>query len=111
MTMYSPQFAVALTHVFKGVARFTASGAAGQKQARQRPRRAVRPSNEGQRRTRVLEALYREHSADAESTRDDLPDLQTLPPDSWINTKLAALGEPWRVHNVDGFRCEIYDVR
>ena len=110
MTSQSPQFALALTHVFKGVARFTISNAAQRNAAQQAPGRAARRLNEGKRRTRVLEGLYQEHTVCTVGPDSELHSVQTLPPESWINTKLSAMGEPWRVHNVDGFGCEIYDV-
>ncbi|MBX4971087.1 hypothetical protein [Rhizobium binae] len=33
-----------------------------------------------------------------------------LPPADWINSKLEELEEPWRVRNVRGRHCEIYDI-
>jgi hypothetical protein len=63
--------------------------------------------NERQRRQLILEQLYKEHTVLVDAASDA---LDILPPDSWVNSRLLALREAWRVHNVDGFRCEIYDV-
>lgn len=110
MTKENRLIAIGLTHVVKGLARFTTStqerkdgiavfgGAAG-------------ATDEARRRTKVLQQLYRIFAIEAADASGDISYRETLPPDGWVNEQLSTLGESWRVHNVDGFRCEIYDVQ
>lgn len=65
---------------------------------------------EDERRAGVLQHLYRMHAAEDATPDGDITYRNALPPDAWINEQLAARGERWRVHGVDGFRCEIFDV-
>lgn len=58
----------------------------------------------------MLEHLYRMHAAQDANQDGDITYRNVLPPDAWINQQLSGLGEKWRVHSVDGFRCEIFDV-
>ena len=106
MTLQSSEFALAITHVLKGVVRTTSSNKTGQRHI-ERTSQRVASLNERQRRQIILEQLYQEHAALADATSDS---LDFLPPDSWVNSRLVSSREAWRVHNVDGFRCEIYDV-
>lgn len=100
----SSEFAVALTHLFKGTPRLTAF----QKQA---GRRGGAPlHSEQQRRLAIVEQLYRLHSSLMRDSLAAASDVFALPPDSWLNDQLTRLGECWRVQNVDGFRYEIYDA-
>ena len=105
MTYRTPDFSVTLTHVFKGVARFTTARntSASVNQTHLRP-------NESRRRTQILQQLYREHAEEIAVLEGELAYRETLPPDGWINDRLFAMGERWRVQNVDSFRCEIYDA-
>lgn len=105
MTQRTPEFSLALTHVFKGVARFTKAKAAPASDTNGHLR-----ADDSRRRTQILQQLYREHAVDIAGLEGDLAYRETLPPDVWINDRLTAMGERWRVHNVDGFRCEIYDA-
>ena len=67
-------------------------------------------SDEGARRAGVLSELYRHHAVETAGENGELSYSDTLPPDAWVNAQLETRGEGWRVHNVDGFRCEIYEV-
>lgn len=102
MTQRSPEFSLALTHVLKGVARFTKAKPASQDSNHLR-------SDDSRRRTQILQQLYTAHAAEL-AELGDFGRNETLPPDGWINDRLTSMGERWRVHNVDGFRCEIYDA-
>ncbi len=62
------------------------------------------------RRASLLAALYRHHAVETAGEKGDMVYRDTLPPDAWVNAQLARRGEAWRVHNVDGFRCEIYEI-
>ena len=106
MTLQSSEFALAITHVLKGVVRTTSSNKIGQRHIARTSQRAA-SLNERQSRQLILEQLYTEHTALVDTASDA---LDFLPPDAWVNNRLLALREAWRVHNVDGFRCEIYDV-
>ncbi len=101
----------ALTHVWKGMARFT--------------RKSEDPSvafatpfgslggqtlEEQRRRTRQLQALYRLHVVEVAGGDGELMYAHTLPPAWWVNEKLEAQAESWRVQNIDGYRCEAYDL-
>lgn len=104
MTQRTPEFSLALTHVFKGVARFTKAKTTTQHGDLNHQR-----SDDSRRRTQILQKLYTDHALE----RAELGEMayrETLPPDGWINDRLSSMGERWRVHNVDGFRCEIYDA-
>lgn len=102
----------ALTHIWKGVARFTRKGA-------DPARRQEAPfgflggltAEEQQRRTRLLQALYREHTVEASDDEGEIFYPTELPPAWWVNERLEARGERWRVTNIDGFRCEAYDIK
>ena len=65
---------------------------------------------ENERRAKLLHELYRFHAIETSGEGSDLVYRNALPPDAWVNAQLATRGETWRVQNVDGFRCEIYDV-
>lgn len=103
MTYRTPEFSLALTHVFKGVARFTKAKPA------QRADIAHPRTDDSRRRTQILQKLYEDHAVEM-AELGETGHRETLPPDGWINDRLASMGERWRVHNVDGFRCEIYDA-
>lgn len=94
---------VALTHFVKGAARFsfTSKGVRGA---------GEQPVDENRRRAQVLQELYRLYSVDLAGAEGVSVYRDTLPPDLWINDSLQARQERWRVQNVDGFRCEIFDV-
>ena len=62
------------------------------------------------RRASLLAELYRHHAVETAGENGDMVYRNTLPPDAWVNAQLARRGEAWRVHNVDGFRCEIYEI-
>jgi hypothetical protein len=113
MTSQSPSnISFALTHIRKGIARFT-------RKAPDRTCALAAPFgslggqtiDEQRRRTRRLEALYRQHVVEVAGVDGVVTYTSTLPPAWWINEKLEAQGECWRVQNVDGYRCEAYDVR
>ncbi len=105
MTHRTPEFSLALTHVFKGVARFTSARFAGPGS------NAIHPkTDDSRRRTQILQKLYSDHAVELAELGGEITYRETLPPDGWINDRLASMGERWRVHNVDGFRCEIYDA-
>ena len=104
MAYRTPEFSVALTHVFKGVARFTIA-----RNASIRSDQTQLPANDSRRRTQILQQLYRDY-AEEMADLGEFAYRETLPPDGWINDRLFAMGERWRVQNVDGFRCEIYDA-
>lgn len=106
MTLQSSEFTLAITHVLKGVVRTTSSNKIGERHIERTSLRAA-SLNERQRRQLILEQLYKEHTVLVDAASDA---LDILPPDSWVNCRLLALREACRVHNVDGFRYEIYDV-
>lgn len=96
---------VALTHFVRGAARLSFTG--------KRNRDVDLPHNqldETRRRTQVLQELYRVYSVEICDEQGISVYRETLPPDAWINDRLLAGGERWRVQNVDGFRCEIFDI-
>lgn len=66
--------------------------------------------DEQQRRARLLHAIYRARVVEVAGEEGDLVYPQTFPPDWWVNDRLESLGETWRIHNVDGFRFEVYDL-
>ena len=67
-------------------------------------------SDERGRRSSLLSELYRRHAVEVAGENGEMFYRDTLPPDAWVNSQLARRGEDWRVHNVDGFRCEIYEI-
>ena len=67
-------------------------------------------SDEQGRRSSLLSELYRRHAVEVAGENGEMVYRDTLPPDAWVNSQLARRGEDWRVHNVDGFRCEIYEI-
>ena len=95
---------VALTHFVKGAARFSFTS--------RTTRAAPSPAalDETRRRSHVLQELYRQYSVEAAGEQGVSVYRDTLPPDGWINDNLEVRKERWRVHNVDGFRCEIFDL-
>ncbi|HOY76199.1 MAG TPA: hypothetical protein PLN33_00245 [Hyphomonadaceae bacterium] len=105
MAQRAPEFSLALTHVFKGVARFTKA-----KVASQRDDLENQKADDSRRRTQILQKLYNDHATEMAELGNEFAYRGTLPPDGWVNDRLTSLGERWRVHNVDGFRCEIYDA-
>ena len=100
MTYRTPEFSLALTHVFKGVARFTKAKAESNHSG----------ADDSRRRTQILQKLHQDYAAERAELDGEYAYRQTLPPDGWINDRLTTMGERWRVQNVDGFRCEIYDA-
>lgn len=68
------------------------------------------PPDESRRRASLLQELYRVYSVEVGSEEGGSYYRDTLPPDAWINDQLEARSERWRVQNVDGFRCEIFDL-
>ena len=105
MTYRTPEFSLALTHVFKGVARFTKARPESRQADLDHPK-----ADDSRRRTQILQRLYRDHADEMAGMDSEPAHRQTLPPDGWINDRLTTMGERWRVQNVDGFRCEIYDA-
>lgn len=95
---------VALTHFVRGAARFSFSSRSD--------RNADQPGSpdESRRRANVLQELYRLYSIEVVTDEGDSFYRDTLPPDGWINDHLETRSERWRVQNVDGFRCEIFDL-
>lgn len=95
---------VALTHFVRGAARFSFAT---------RPRQKARPSvesiDETRRRADLLQELYRIYSVEISGEPGVSVYRDTLPPDGWINDQLDSRNESWRVQNIDGFRCEIFD--
>jgi hypothetical protein len=68
-------------------------------------------SSEAQRqRVLVIQSLYREHAVETGAATGDLLYAQRLPPAWWVNDKLEARGESWRIQNIDGFRCEVFEL-
>jgi hypothetical protein len=100
----SAEFAVALTHFFKGAPRLTAF------RTTRRANGASSIQSEQQRRMAIVEQLHRLHSNLMRNALANAHDVFALPPDSWLNEQLIKFGETWRVQNVDDFRYEIYDV-
>lgn len=66
--------------------------------------------SENQRRLAIIDELYRLHARLMKDAFADMSAVEALPPDPWLNQRLANLGEIWRVQSVDGFRYEIYDA-
>jgi hypothetical protein len=100
----SSEFAIALTHFFKGAPRLTAF------QRRRQTTGAGTLQSEQQRRMQIVEDLHRMHTIRMRNAMESAHDVFALPPDSWLNEQLSQSGETWRVQNVDGFRYEIYDA-
>lgn len=89
MTLQSSEFALAITHVLKGVVRTTSSNKIGDRRIERTPQR-VASLNERQRRQLILEQLYKEHTVLVDAASDA---LDILPPDSCVNSRLLALRE------------------
>lgn len=106
MSDRTTEFSLAFTHVLKGVARFTRAKPVSSRKGLAQSFR----SDEGHRRTLLMQQLYHDYAVEVAGVDGDLAYRETLPPDAWMNDRLAAMGERWRVHNVDGFRCEIYEA-
>lgn len=100
----SSEFAVALTHFFKGAPRLTAF-----RGSRRGDLGCSGPSAH-LRQMGLIEELHRIHSNQMRDALASAHDIFALPPDRWMNEQLGKLGESWRVQNVDGFRYEIYDI-
>lgn len=98
---------VALTHIVKGAARFSFS----RQPARKTAGDADGPFAETRRRTRLLQELYRLYAVETPADDGATFYRDGLPPDGWVNDQLESRREGWRVHNIDGFRCEIFDAR
>ena len=98
----SSEFAVALTHFFKGAPRLTAF------RGNRRGDLGGAAPSEHQRQMGLIEELHRLHSNQMRDALASAYDVFALPPDRWMNEQLGMLGEAWRVQNVDGFRYEIY---
>lgn len=73
-------------------------------------RQVRRRTGESEERVRLLQQLYREHAVETSDPCGDLVYPAAVPPQGWVNDRLSALGQAWRVQNVDGFRYEIFDV-
>ncbi len=98
------EFAIAVTHFFKGAPRMTGF----EKKSRGVSRGSIH--SEHQRRLAIVEQLYRLHENLMRDSTAAASDVFAVPPDNWINEQLARLGEDWRVQNVDGYRYEIYEA-
>lgn len=100
----------ASTSAWNGIARFTARSARSWSghNAPYGPLGAW-SKDERLRRTRLIQGFYREHAIEAAGEAGELVYARTSPPDWWVNERLEALGEAWRVHDIDGFRYEVYD--
>lgn len=100
--MTSSDFAVAITHLFKGTARLTTF---------KRPGISLQPSavSELQQRLQLIDELHRTYLHRTRDTAADSDAWDALPPDDWMNERLAQLGRAWRVQTIDGFRYEFYD--
>lgn len=61
-------------------------------------------------RQEVIDRLCRERALGDELRSRAREPKDVLPPASEINDQLSRMGEPWRVHCVDGYRYEFYDV-
>lgn len=107
----SSHISVAFTHVRKGVARLTT-------RYKQKPSNQDNPfgplggrtRDEQRRRACLLQDMYGDYSAEATRNVDHLTYPSTHLPDWWVNERLEARGECWRVQSVDGFRYEVYDI-
>ena len=64
----------------------------------------------GPEKLRLIEELHRLHVRQKKNDLAPARDLDSLPPDTWLNEQLMQLGETWRVQTVDGFRYEFYDA-
>jgi hypothetical protein len=102
MTMDAMPFSLALTHLSKGSAKFTI---ARQKAGPQRFKGPRARQDDTRRCRRIIETLYLHHSELADGSQ------AALPPEPWINQKLSAMGETWRVRNVDDLQCEVFEAR
>ena len=69
-----------------------------------------RTKDEQRRRACLLQVMYRDYWAEAAHSTDQLTHTPTPLPDWWVNERLEARGENWRVQSVDGFRYEVYDI-
>jgi len=97
---------VALTHFVRGAARFSFSA-----KGKRRVGAEGGAIGETRRRADVLQDLYRHYAVEMSGEEGVSVYRDTLPPDGWINDRLTARSEGWRVQNVDGFRYEIFDLR
>lgn len=93
-------FARILTYLVAGASRLVKRKTGG------RPYRTLggRTCDEQQRRTRLLQALYRARVVEVAGDQGELIYSEALPPDWWVNEKLESMGEVWRVQNGD-IRC------
>lgn len=91
------------------ISRLAGQRTQGEVGAREHVGRATR-SSEADRRVLLLQRLYREHAIETSGRDGEITYRATLPPQSWMNDRLSALGLNWRVHNVDGFRYEVFDI-
>ena len=87
----SSEFAVALTHFFKGTPRLTAF------QTRKPGESRANIQFEPQRRMAIIEELHRLHEVRMRDALERAHDVFALPPDNWLNEQLGKLGEDWRV--------------
>lgn len=107
----SSHISIAFTHIRKGVARLTA-------RYKQRPSSQENPfgplggrtTDEQRRRAFLLQDLCRDYWTETTDNEDLLTHTPTPPPDWWLNEKLEVQGQGWRVHSIDGFRYEVYDL-
>lgn len=107
----SSHISVAFTHIRKGVVRLTTR----YKQKSRTPENPFGPlggrtKDEQRRRAGLLQDMYRDYWAEAGDSADQLTHIPTPLPDWWVNERLDARGENWRVQSVDGFRYEVYDI-
>lgn len=103
---------LALTHVTRGAPRFTLArrGTSHRTRSRSVQSEARAVVDDDQRRSKILERLYTEHVLATSDSPSFRVASDVLPPDRWINERLAGLGEDWRVQSVDGYRYEIYSA-
>ena len=97
---------VALTHVVNGAAKLSFSRHVAKRNARD----PDGPFEETRRRTTLLQELYRLYAIELPADDGVAFNRDGLPPDGWVNDQLESRNEHWRVHNIDGFRCEIFDA-
>lgn len=108
---YFSHISIAVTHIRKGVARITT-------RSYQKPASLEsslgplggRTKDEQRRRASLLQDLHRDYWIEAEEGAGHLAHSPTSLPEWWVNERLEARGESWRVQSVDGFRYEVYDI-
>jgi hypothetical protein len=68
------------------------------------------PSDEHRRRLVLLQSMYLTYAAENPEPDGVIHYGSTLPPRWWINDRLTASGEAWRVGVIEGLTCEAVDV-